>query len=90
MGNPEVYGHGTTLCPGTGQGSRTSPSDRMRERKRILTLPSRFNFRGSGKQGTCFQICLKQLRKALEIQGAISDFDLFLTAVIPEYISEVP
>ena len=44
-------------------------------------LDSRFNFRGSGKQGTCFQICLKQLRKALEIQGAISDFNLFWTAV---------
>jgi len=45
-------------------------------------LDSRFNFRGSGKEGTCFQICLKQLRKALEIQGAISDFDLFWTSVI--------
>jgi len=45
-------------------------------------LDSRFNFRGSGKQGTCFQICLKQLRKALEIQGAISDFNLFWTAVL--------
>ena len=45
-------------------------------------MDSRFNFRGSGKQGTCFQICLKQLRKALEIQGAISDFNLFWTAVI--------
>jgi len=44
-------------------------------------LDSRFNFRGSGKQGTCFQICLKQLREALEIQGAISDSDLFWTAV---------
>ena len=44
-------------------------------------MDSRFNFRGSGKQGTCFQICLKQLRKALEIQGAISDFNLFWTAV---------
>ena len=46
-------------------------------------MDSRFNFRGSGKQGTCFQICLKQLRKALEIQGAIFDFALFWTAVIP-------
>ncbi|MDD2452558.1 MAG: hypothetical protein PHS90_01490, partial [Synergistaceae bacterium] len=45
---------------------------------------SRFNFRGSGKQGTCFQICLKQLRKTLEIQGAISDFNLFWTAVIAD------
>jgi hypothetical protein len=45
-------------------------------------LDSRFNYRGSGKQGTCFQICLKPLRKALEIQGTISDFDLFWTAVI--------
>jgi len=44
-------------------------------------LDSRFSFQGSGKQGTCFQICLKQLREALEIQGAISDFDLFWTAV---------
>ena len=34
-------------------------------------------FLGSGKQGTCFQICLKQLRKTLEIHGAISDFCLF-------------
>lgn len=51
-------------------------------------MDSRFNFRGSGKQGTCFQICLKQLRKALEIQGAISDFNLFWTAVNPGFISE--
>jgi len=28
------------------------------------------------------QICLKQFSKALEIQGAISDFDLFWTAVL--------
>jgi len=53
-------------------------------------LDSRFNFRGSGKQGTCFQICLKQLRKALEIQGAIFDFNLFWTAVVsPDNIIEV-
>ncbi len=35
MGNPEADGHGTTLCPGTGQGSEYSPSECMRERKKI-------------------------------------------------------
>jgi hypothetical protein len=34
-------------------------------------------FGGAGKMETCFQICFKQFRKSLVIQGAISDFNFF-------------